>query len=83
MKGATNMKNNIIRIGAIWNLGDLYKDDYKYAIVTYDLDTKETIVELWSNWNTSYNKTDRIKHADPLDAIKPYTKTKQPEGART
>lgn len=67
------MTSKVIKIGIIWQLNDKYRDSYKYAIVTYDPTAQETVIELWSNWNSSYNKTDRIKHADPLDAIRAYT----------
>lgn len=65
---------NIIRIGTIWRLNGKYSSEYEYAIVSYDAETKETIVELWSNWSTSYNKTLTFKHKEPLEVVKDFQK---------
>lgn len=66
--------DNYIRIGTIWKLKDFYKDDYDYGIVLYDIESRETIIELWSKWNSAYNEIHRIGNVDPLDAIVKYIK---------
>ncbi len=63
---------NIIRIGTVYRLNDLYNDDYTHAIISYDVQKQETVVELFSNWNSSYNKTDTFKNCEPLEVAKRY-----------
>ncbi|HCX63434.1 MAG TPA: hypothetical protein DHU59_13485 [Clostridiales bacterium] len=64
--------NNTVRIGTIYRLNDKYKDSFTHAIISYDVQAQETIVELFSNWNSSYNETKRIKYSEPLEVAKEY-----------
>ena len=61
-----------IKLGTLYKLGSSYKENYNCAIVTYDLKTAETVVELISNWNSGYNKTDRYTNFEPLDVVRIY-----------
>ena len=64
--------DNTIRIGAIYRLNEKYKDSFTHAIISYDVQAQETIVELFSNWSSSYNETKRIKYTEPLEVAKEY-----------
>ena len=66
------MKNTVIRIGTIYNLNDKYKSNYHFAIVEYDTEAEETIVDLRSNWNSSYDRKEIHKHTEPLKVAKEY-----------
>jgi len=67
-------KQVMIRIGTIYKLNDKYSKDYRNACISYDPQSEETIVELISSWNSTYNKTVKIKDTDPLDVAKEYMK---------
>ncbi len=68
------MKNKEIRIGTIYNLNDKYKNNYHFAIVSYNIETEETIVDLRSNWNSSYDRKEVHKHTEPLKVAEEYQK---------
>ena len=66
------MTNKIIRIGTIYNLNEKYKNNYHFAIVNYNTETEETIVDLRSNWNSSYDRKEIHKHDEPLSVARQY-----------
>ena len=68
----TENKNTVIRIGTIYNLNEKYENNYHFAVLTYDTETEETIVDLRSNWSSSYDRKDIHKHTEPLDVAKEY-----------
>lgn len=61
-----------IRIGTIYNLNDKYNSNYTHSIITYDVKAQETVVELFSNWNSLYNKVERFRHLEPLEVVAKY-----------
>lgn len=67
-------KSNTMRIGCVYNLNKKYKDAFTHAIISIDLDTRETVIKLFSNWSSSYDVTERYDSAgfEPLDVINEY-----------
>ena len=65
---------DIIRIGTIYasEMKENYSNNYTHIIISYDVKTQETIAQLYSNWNSSYNQTIKTKHVDPLDIADRY-----------
>lgn len=66
------LREEKIHIGTIYNLKEEYAKNYTHGFVSIDLKTGETIIELWSNWNSSYNTIERYKPCEPLDVVKMY-----------
>ena len=69
-------KQNEVRwipLGHRYDLNKDYKDSYTHAIFAISEDGKQMKVELWSNWNSSYNTTEIHKNfCTALDVIFEY-----------
>lgn len=71
-----NGKENWLHLGMAHKLNEKYSKSYDRAFFYISTDGKKIKVELWSNWNSSYNHTDILKaFATPFNAIREYTDT--------
>lgn len=66
-------EKSYINLGTIYNLNNKYSDNYSHAILSYDIESEEIVIELMSNWNSTNNKSIRVKYKDPLEVAKEYT----------
>ncbi len=68
-------KANWIHLGTSYALNEKYSKSYSRAFFYISLDGQEVKVELWSNWNRSYNTEEihrTFQFGTPFDVIKNY-----------
>ena len=63
------MLSQYTHLDTIYTLKPEYKKSYTHVIIEQGNTTREIIVTLWSNWNSSYNKVIRYPAGTKLSVI--------------